>query len=314
MGTPFITRLEPAKLEGYNPRLPHDQQSPHIPSAFKDAMSVREAVFVKEQGCPLESEFDIDDRRSCHWVMYASVKKIIPEERDSDGRVVQLRRSETKSTPIGTLRIVPFPHPPHPPQGARYVGGVLLPPDDIPSAASNGDNNDKNDENKSPNSNGNGNGNGNGSATTRRRHRAFSLVDEERLSAPMPFGIDRPTDFHNGTEPYVKLGRVAVLPEFRGHHVAGQLWNVAKKWLQENPTYFNPSVKELGFDVMKVGRADDIPQWNGLICVHAQEAVTQIYERWGFKVDKRMGRFHEEGIPHVGMFHRLEIKSTDPRI
>ncbi|KAJ8129351.1 hypothetical protein O1611_g4282 [Lasiodiplodia mahajangana] len=308
MGTPFITRLEPTRLEGYNPRLPHDQQSPYIPSAFKDAMSVRETVFVKEQGCPLEVEYDADDARSCHWVMYASVKTIVPEERDSDGHVIQPRHSETKSTPIGTLRIVPFPHPPHPPEGARYVGGVLLPPEDIPSAAGNGSSNGKNDENNPPN------GNGNGGAAEPRRHRAFSLVDERRLSAPMPFGADRRTDFHDGKEPYVKLGRVAVLPEFRGHQVAGQLWNVAKKWLQENPTYFNPSVKELGFDVMKVGSADDIPKWNGLICVHAQEAVTKIYERWGFKVDRGMGRFYEEGIPHVGMFQRLEVKSTDPRI
>ncbi|KAI1130376.1 acetyltransferase [Nemania abortiva] len=311
MGTPFITHLEPTRLDGYNTRLTHDKQSPHIPPAFKDAMSIREAVFVKEQGCPLEFEHDADDARSCHWVMYASVKTTVPEERDSDGQVIRPRHSETKSTPIGTLRIVPFPHPPHPPDGGRYVGGVLLPGEDIPSAAGDGGNGE-NDENNPPT--GNGNGNGNGTPAEPRRHRAFSLVDQRRLSAPMPFGADRRTDFHDGKEPYVKLGRVSVLSEFRGHQIAAQLWAAAKKWLLENPTYFNPSVKELGFDVMKVGSAEDIPKWNGLICIHAQENVTKIYERWGFKVDKSMGRFFEEGIPHVGMFQRLEVKSTDPKI
>ncbi len=52
MGTPFITQLEPSRLDGYNPRLPHDKQPSHIPVTYRDAMSVREAVFVKEQGCP----------------------------------------------------------------------------------------------------------------------------------------------------------------------------------------------------------------------------------------------------------------------
>ncbi|KAI1196565.1 hypothetical protein F5X97DRAFT_334579 [Nemania serpens] len=318
MGTPFITHLEPTRLDGYDPHLPHDKQSSHIPSAYRDAMSVREAVFVDEQGCPLEFEHDADDARSCHWVMYASVNTTTaPEERDPETDVViRPRRSETKSTPIGTLRIVPFPHPPHPPDGARYVGGTLLPAEDNGRATSSADpenngapgDSSKNDENSPPNDN------GSGAAAEPPRHRALSLVDQRRLSAPMPFGADRQTDFHDGKEPYVKLGRVAVLPDFRGHQVAVQLWNVAKKWLRENPTYFNPSVKELGMDLMRVGNADDIPKWNGLVCVHAQELVVKVYERWGFKVDKGMGRFYEEGIPHVGMFQRLEVKGTDPKI
>lgn len=218
--------------------------------------------------------------------------------------------------PIGTLRIVPFPHPPHPPDGARYVGGMLLPAEDNRGTTSSADpantgaqgDSTKNDENSPPCDN------GSSAAAEPPRHRALSLVDQRRLSAPMPFGVDRRTDFHDGKEPYVKLGRVAVLPDFRGHQVAVQLWNVAKKWLQENPTYFNPSVKELGMDLMKVGNADDIPKWNGLVCVHAQELVAKVYERWGFKIDKGMGKFYEEGIPHVGMFQRLEVKGTDPKI
>ncbi|KAI3341346.1 hypothetical protein F4824DRAFT_448618 [Ustulina deusta] len=316
MGTPFITQLEPSRLDGYNPRLPHDKQPSHIPVTYRDAMSVRETVFVKEQGCPLENEHDADDARSCHWVMYASVKMTtVPEERDpATDLVLRPRRSETVTMPIGTLRIVPFPHPPHPPEGGQYVGGVLQQAEGFShSMAGNGTQNGNSKTGGETNPAG---GSLDGAASTEqpRRHRAFSVADERRLSDPFPFGADRETDFHDGKEPYVKLGRMAVLPEFRGHQVAVQLWNAAKKWLQENPIYFNPSVKELGMDTMKVGSADEIPKWNGLVCVHAQEAVTKAYERWGFKVDKGMGRFYEEGIPHVGMFQRLEVKGTDPRI
>ncbi|GAP88976.1 putative acyl- n-acyltransferase protein [Rosellinia necatrix] len=327
MGTPFITHIEPTRLDGYNARLPHDQQAARVPAAFRDAMGVREAVFVREQGCPLECEHDVDDARSCHWVMYASVKVTAePEQRDpATDAVVRPRRSETATIPIATLRVVPFPHPPHPPDGARYVGGVLQP---VGGGVANGGGSDQQrqqlgsdgasnghvDENHPPGANSCSGGGFSGATTSMIRHRALSQVDEERLSAAMPFGTDRRTDFHDGKEPYVKLGRLAVLPEFRGHQVAVGLWNVAKKWLQENPTYFNPSVKELGMEVMKAGSVDDIPKWNGLVCVHAQEAVVKVYERWGFKVDKGMGKFYEEGIPHVGMFQRLEVKGTDPKI
>ncbi|KAI0556257.1 acetyltransferase [Xylaria curta] len=311
MGTPFITLLEPTKLDGYNPNLPHNMQAPHIPAPFKDAMEVRERVFVTEQGCPLEFEHDADDARSCHWIMYASVNTTTePEERDPHTLdVVRPRRSITQTVPIGTLRIVPFPHPPHPPDGARYVGGVLQPAEDGFGASHPEQNgNGKLEESGSPNGNSNGNG------TAQRRHRGMSLVDHDRMSAPMPYGADRQTDFHDGKESYVKLGRVAVLPEYRGRGIADQLWNAARQWLEQNPAFFNPSVKEWGMDVMKVDNTRDVPEWNGLVCVHAQEAVTKIYERWGFRLDKGMGKFYEENIPHVGMWTRLKIRIYEPTV
>lgn len=311
MGTPFITRLEPTRLDKYNPKLPPDQQSQHIPPVYIDVMSVREAVFVQEQGCPLEYQHDADDARSCHWVMYASVRMTTsPEVRDPHtDLVIQKRCSETRTMPIGTLRIVPFPHPPHPPEGGRYVGGVLQYDNGTTSNGStNGSTNGSNGDGKPLGSN------LDGMAPPPQRHRSFTAAEHRRLSDPFPFGRDRRTDFHNGKEAYVKLGRVAVLHEFRGHHIAAQLWHAAKTWLQEHPTYFNPSVTELGMDIMQINQARDIPKWDGLVCVHAREDVTNTYERWGFKVDKRMGRFYEEGVPHVGMFQRLKIKDTIPRV
>ncbi|KAI1173199.1 acetyltransferase [Nemania sp. FL0916] len=305
MGTPFIKHQEPSSLIiSWDCHLPYDKQLPHMPVTFKDAMSVREAVFVGEQNCPLEVEYDVDDARSCHWVMYASVKTTtVPEERDPETNVIiQPRQSETKSLPIGTIRIVPFPHPPHPPEGARYIGGILQP--DGPGDSS------KKDANIGANGANSGSFQsqiGDEKKPELSRNRSLSHADQKRLYETLPFGPDRPTDLHDGKEPYVKLSRVAVLSGFRGHQVSAKLWNVAKKWMVENPTYFNPSVAMLGMERMKAKTVDDIPRWNGLVCVHAQEQVAKIYERWGFKVDKGMGKFYEEGIPHVGMFQRLEL-------
>ncbi|KAI8959461.1 hypothetical protein F5Y11DRAFT_303408 [Daldinia sp. FL1419] len=292
MGTPFISHLEPTRLDGYDRTRPHDQQPAHIPKTFCDAMEVREAVFVREQGVPLCNEHDPDDSRSCHWVMYASVHfTASPEQRDpTTGEVIRPRRSETRSLPIGTLRIVPFPHPPHPQPGGRYVDNKLVEDD------------------------GEQGGDGVSGGSARPRARTLTSVDEERQASSLPFGTDRPTTYHDGKEPYVKLGRMAVIPEFRGHHIAGQLWRAAKKWLEDHPTFFNPSITELGMDQLKVSAVGNIPKWNGLVCCHAQENVVKIYERWGFKVDEGMGKWYEEGIPHVGMFLRLHVKDGNPKV
>ncbi|RYP31625.1 hypothetical protein DL767_005632 [Monosporascus sp. MG133] len=308
MGTPFIALQEPTKLDDYDRTRPHDQQPAHVPKVFCDAMEVREAVFVREQKVPLENELDADDPRSCHWVMYASVNETTePEQRDgATGEVVRPRRSETRSQPIGTLRVVPFPHPPHPQDGGWYVGNVLRErPPQSASAAAGGEA---------------GAGGGGGDQQTAApkapaltKHHS-SAVDEERQNSAMPFGTDRATTYHDGREPYVKVGRMAVIPEFRGHRIAGQIWRAARKWLEEHPTYFNPSVTELGMDQLKAGASSEIPKWNGLVICHAQESVTKVYEKWGFKVDEGMGKWYEEGIPHVGMALRLNIKDKIPTV
>lgn len=264
-------------------------------------MEVREAVFVGEQGTPLPCEYDVDDARSCHWVTYASVNRTTsPEQRDPrTGEVLKPRRSETRSMPIGTLRVVPFPHPPHPPPGARYVGNVLQEPSSSSSSPPSSSSDDSNDKAKK---------------AARPRARTLTSVDAARQTSTLPYGADAPTTYHDGKEPYVKLGRVAVVAEFRGHRIASQLWRAAKQWLEHNPAFFNPSVTELGMDQLKIGAIGDIPKWNGLVCCHAQERVANVYEKWGFKVDEGMGKWYEEGIPHVGMFQRLHIKEVNPKV
>ncbi|KAK6208298.1 ribosomal protein S5 [Pestalotiopsis sp. IQ-011] len=268
-GTPFISLLEPSKLEGYDRSKPHDQQKASIPRAFMDAMEVREEVFVREQGVPLEFEHDKDDAKSLHWVIYTSVNRIIDHEiKDpKTGAVIQPKRSETRSVPIGTLRCVPFPHPPHPQPGGRYVDNVL--------------------QNEEVNT--------------------LDAKQMARRTSSLPYGHDAPTSLHDGQEPYMKLGRLAVLKPYRKMNVGAQLWAAARQYLIEHPDYYNPSVTKLGLDALDAHGVNDIPRWKGLVCVHAQDGVKDVWARWGFQVDDLMGEWWEEGIRHVGMFQRLPL-------
>ncbi|UNI19935.1 hypothetical protein JDV02_006077 [Purpureocillium takamizusanense] len=278
MATPFITLLEPSKFEGFLPGIRHDEQPATIPQPFLDAMEVRETVYVDEQEVPLENEFDADDPRSCHWVIYASINKTEEGEvRDDEGNVLQPRKSSTRTTPIGTIRLVPFPHDPHPKAGGDYWNGVLVGDED-------------------------------------RDDRGGDVA--AALGAPpgWSFAADRPTSFHDGKEPYVKLGRLAVLHEFRGNNLAGLLVNTALAWLKRNPSYFDPSITELGLEQVGAANETDVPKWGGLVCVHAQERVVGAWKKWGFRVDEGMGKWWEEGIPHVGMFQRLEVSPDEVRI
>ncbi|KAI5928252.1 hypothetical protein F4810DRAFT_185576 [Camillea tinctor] len=317
MGTPFISLLEPTRLDGYDSSLPHDQQRDTLPPVFIDAMAAREAVFVQEQGIPLSHEYDEDDARSCHWVAYASVnirrppgspggggtQEPGPEPEPEPGEEGQettpaARSPETRSVPIGTLRIVPFPHPPHPPPGARYANNVLLP--SSPPSTSTSTSTSTSSSSPLPSSS--------------PPQTAQTPLERERQQSALPFGPDRRTTYHDGREPYVKLSRLAVVPDFRGLNIATQLWVAARRWLEEHPDYFNPSVAELGMDQLRVGAVGDIPRWNGLVLCHAQESAIGVYERWGFRVDQAMGKWYEEGIPHFGMFARLDIKRSDPKV
>jgi predicted GNAT family N-acyltransferase len=193
-------------------------------------------------------------------VVYASINTMTePEVKDAVGNIVKRKQSVTRSTPIGTIRLVPFPHPPHPEPGSK-----------------------------------------------------FTFDASEGSSDPPPYIIDRATTYHDGKEPYIKLGRIAVVREFRGSGVATILANAALTWAQQNPVFFNPSVATMGMEKLGAKRLDEIPVWNGLTCVHAQEQVESAWAKWGFKRDEGMGTWDEEGIMHVGMFRRLTIENNGP--
>lgn len=231
-----IALQQPINLDNYDRSLPAVNQPSDIPQSFLDCMAVREEVFVKGQNIPLLLEGDSDDCRSYHWVAYAT---------DADG----------KRFPVGNLRLVPYPHDPHP------LPGSFL---DLPE----------------------------------------NITMNELKAEPKPWIVDRETSLHNGVEPYVKFGRMAVIEAYRGKGIAGQLVRAAIDWARENPEAFNVSeaVDVAGAEVPKT-----MTTWGGLICAHAQEYVKDAWARWGFKVDEKMGRWSEADIPHVGMLFRVDL-------
>lgn len=196
-------------------------------------------------------------------VVYASINiTTAPERVDADGNVISPKQSVTTTQPIGTIRLVPFPHPPHPEPGGSYA--------------------------------------------------ADALETAPNPSAEVEYIVDRATTYHDGKEAYVKLGRLAVIKEFRGAGISKLLVSAAMTWAQQNPAYFTPSIKTMGMEKMGALLLDEIPLWKGLICVHAQEYLVKAWEKWGFKVDEEMGTWKEEGIKHVGMFQRLNIEKQEP--
>lgn len=116
MTTEFFAMLPPpgkAALSNYIRSKPNDEQPDSVPSVFREAMSVREAVFVHEQNIPLENELDDDDARCWHWVTYVSVGASSSNAADSDtgkrGRV----GSTASRMAAATIRLVPPPHSAH---------------------------------------------------------------------------------------------------------------------------------------------------------------------------------------------------------
>jgi predicted GNAT family N-acyltransferase len=235
MSTPQIIFQAPVgdALRYFDRSLPASQQAATIPKTFCDALTVREEVFVKEMGAiPLIHHTDTDDARSWHWVLYSTPS----EEWEATGR------------PIGTIRLVPYPHHPRPSPCDRYEA----PGPDIPCQDS-----------------------------------------ETVFLAPHPPWIrDRATTLHDGIEPYLKIGRMCVLQEFRGKRLADSLIQTALSWAAANH----------GFS--KEGEQP----WKGLVCAHAQEKAVSMWQRNGFVVDEGMGTWFEAGIKHFGMFCRVELK------
>lgn len=106
---------------------------------------------------------------------------------------------------------------------------------------------------------------------------------------PAPHG-PHPNGYEDRDEkPYVKLGRVATLKEFRGKGLSRLLSQAAFDWLSNNP------------DAAGEG-------WTGNVLVHGQIEVEKMYQRLGFVTDEKLGRWDECGIEHLGMWKRIEIK------
>lgn len=270
--TEFIAFLPPPgdTLAEYDHHTWHDQQtSGAIPALFKDAMSVREEVYIKEQDCALENEVDEDDARSYHWISYASVgttssppmsgrpsprssmradsaNGLTPAPTHETKEEVRRRSSATASrVPVATIRLVPPPHPPHPTHG--------------PSEGS-------------PHSTGH-------------------------------------SPLHDDKEPYIKLGRLATLAPYRGLGLSRLLINTALEWAAQHPEKILTPPSAASREYAKLdGDTKEQGVWKGLVLVHAQTSVEKLWAKHGFERDTGMGAWLEEGIEHIGMWKRLKVK------
>jgi predicted GNAT family N-acyltransferase len=205
-----------------------------IPQGFIDAMVVREEVYVKEQGVPLENELDDEDPKSFHWTAYASIpsKHSSSGSTSPDGLTESSRRTSTSTKiPIGTIRLVPPPH------------------------------------------------------------------------RPM-----KSTNMYDGKEPYIKLGRLAVIKEFRKAGISKLLIDTAIIFAREHPNEISPYFDPTRVEAMRQesDHGENL-EWNGLILIHAQVGIQKLWRRYGFETDEGMGVWNEEGIDHVGMWKRLDV-------
>lgn len=236
------------------------------PPVFDEAMEVRTTVFVHEQRCSADGEFDDQDARCWHWVFYDvdgdsenvqdGVAKVDGEAKDDDTAKplpeVQAKNNNNgkiKRKPIGTIRLVPPPHESH------YF--VLSP--------------------------------------------AAAAV------------------FREPPEPYIKLGRIALLPAYRGRGLARTLVKTVLTWASQHAEEISSEVKEIGSGSEQELRresgekdgekAKTEDKWKGLVLVHAQLNAEKMYVRLGFVRDESMGTWVEEGIEHVGMWMRWPVKA-----
>jgi len=257
-GTEFLSVLPPPgdALRDYDSTKTYTQQTSPIPQIFLDAMSVREEVFG-QQGVPLDVEFDQDDARSWHWVVYASVASTAsppaslagsPSNPTDDAR----RPSASASrVPVGTIRLIPPPHAPNP----------YTPQDKHPDA-------------------------------------------------------DPPREKAHPAEPYIKLGRLAVLSEYRALGLSKLLINAALDYASKNGAAIRPPLSPTTLEKAHLrGRQEGV--WRGLAMVHAQTSVAAIWAKHGFSEElvgeggevevRREERWVEEGIEHLGMWKRVAV-------
>ena len=254
-------------LKEYDNTKRYNQQAPSIPQIFLDAMSVREEVFG-EQGIPLEIEFDADDARSWHWVVYASVAStaVSPSSelsQTSSTKTDDARRTSASASrvPVGTVRLIPPPHGPNP-----YLQTAKPARDKHPDA-----------------------------------------------DPPPALHVEK----KHPSEPYIKLGRLAVLSEYRSLGLSKLLVNAALDYASKHAETILPPPPPTTVEKANIRGKDDFPVWNGLTMVHAQVDVAAIWAKNGFAEElvnergevevHREDHWAEEGIEHLGMWKRIHV-------
>ncbi|MCJ1402132.1 hypothetical protein MMC11_005351 [Xylographa trunciseda] len=147
------------------------------------------------------------------------------------------------------------------------------------------------------------------------------LVPPPHGPHPAPGSVDGvggsaqlPSSHH---EPYVKLGRLATLKEYRGLGLGKLLVVTALEWAARNAEALQLKAGEsegVGLEGEGVAREREgmvrEEGWKGLVLVHAQTGVEAFYRGMGFVTDEGLGKWVEEGIEHVGMWRRVSLEGT----
>jgi len=99
-------------------------------------------------------------------------------------------------------------------------------------------------------------------------------------------------------EAYVKLQRFATLAAHRGKGVGRRLVDEALRWAVEHGEALSRGL-------------ENREEWKGMVLVHAQTDIQPVWAKMGFGRDERLGEWDEEGIMHVGMWKRLDMRGKD---
>jgi predicted GNAT family N-acyltransferase len=133
------------------------------------------------------------------------------------------------------------------------------------------------------------------------------LIPPHEDGAPTAQVAPRPALFPN--EPYVLLGRLAVVDTYRNMGVGRLLIAAALDWARINGSgAFCKSLTPAEVELRRLeGHPADDPLWKGLVVVHSQKGPAEgVWKGVGFTRDDGMGEWDEEGITHVGMWKRVE--------
>lgn len=92
------------------------------------------------------------------------------------------------------------------------------------------------------------------------------------------------------------IGRMATQKEFRERGYGRVLVEEALRWAEGHR------------GEMLGDKGGEGVEWKGLLLAHAQVEREGWYAGLGWRTDEGLGRWDEEGISHVGMWRRVEIK------
>lgn len=284
MSFPTHIKQHTFTIRGYSPRIlnPETKNQPPIyptptnpyPASndpiFTDAMHVRDAVFVREQGCRAEEEIDTDDARSWGWVVYSSP----PFTRPSSSSSSEKKYLEIyENVPVGTIRLVPPPHAPH----------ELHEPMDMDMEGENSET--KQLPSSSPSSS---------------SEPYIKITRVAILPSFRGYGLSRL--MMSTAEQWARrnkkgIDQLSFTCRADSHHA-----HVTRFESSES--------SEDGATGMMHAEDNDEEErksWNGLIGLHAQIQVEKMYASMGYETDISMGKWDEEGILHVGMFKRVSV-------